>query len=223
MRVLLVEDEQALADALHHLLHKNGYVVEVAHDGKTGLEMAGSDIYDILILDWQLPKLDGLSLLRELRATGIETPILFLTAKSLPNDRVIGLDAGADDYLVKPFFKEELLARLRSLARRKSKALTTDTITAAGWTLNPLQNEVTINNKAIKLTVKESLMLEYLMQNYGIVLSKDRLWEKVWGYNSEAEISNVDLYIHYLRKKLDTGKIKTIRGIGYCLQEEANV
>jgi len=223
LRILLVEDEQPLTDALSHLLHKNGYVVEVAHDGKTGLEMAGADIYDLLILDWQLPKLDGLSLLREIRALSIETPVLFLTAKSLPQDRVNGLDAGADDYLVKPFFKEELLARLRSLARRKAKALTAGTIAAAGWTLHPLHNEVTVDDKSIRLTVKESLMLEYLMQNFGIVLSKERLWEKVWGYNSDVEISNVDLYIHYLRKKLNTTKIKTVRGIGYCLQEEAHV
>lgn len=223
MRILLVEDEHALSDALRLLMQKNGYVVDIAYDGLTGLELALTGIYDIIILDWQLPGKDGLSLLRDLRSSGLETPTIFLTAKSQPGDRVNGLDAGADDYLVKPFFKEELLARLRSLNRRKGKALTTEVITAAGWTLTPLQNEVVIAGQTIKLTVKESLMLEYLMQNYGIVLSKERLWAKVWGYQSDAEISNVDLYIHYLRKKLDTPHIKTIRGIGYCLQEDKHV
>lgn len=154
---------------------------------------------------------------------GFDTPVLFLTAKDTPNDRVEGLDSGADDYLIKPFSTEELLARIRALSRRKNKELVGDTISAAGWTLNPLRSEVIIHNQSIKLTIKESLLLELLMRNCGLVVSKERILEKVWGYHANIELANVDLYIHYLRKKLNTSLIQTVRGIGYYLKEDGNV
>jgi len=223
MHLLLVEDEQRLSEALSHILKKKGYAVDIAADGESGLDMAATGVYDILILDRMLPIRDGISLLKEFRLLGFDTPVLFLTAKDTPKDRVDGLDAGADDYLIKPFSTEELLARIRALTRRKNKELAEDTLTAAGWVLNPLRNEVTANNQTIKLTVKESLLLELLMRNYGLVVSKDRILEKVWGYYTEIELANVDLYIHYLRKKLNTSLIKTVRGIGYYLQEDNNV
>lgn len=223
MQLLLVEDEQRLSETLAHILKKKGYAIDTATNGETGLEMAVTGVYDIVILDRMLPCRDGLSLLKEFRLLGFDTPVLFLTGKSTPQDRVEGLDAGADDYLIKPFSTEELLARIRALARRKHKTLIEDTLTAAGWVLNPLRSEVIANQQTIKLTVKESLLLELLMRNYGLVVSKDRILEKVWGYYTNVDVANVDLYIHYLRKKLNTPLIKTVRGIGYYLKEKDNV
>ena len=223
MQLLLVEDEQRLSEALSHILKKKGYAVDIAADGEIGLDMAATGVYDMLILDRMLPRRNGLSLLKEFRLLGFDTPVLFLTAKDTPQNRVEGLDAGADDYLIKPFSTEELLARIRALTRRKNKELIEDTLSAAGWLLNPLRSEVIVNNETIKLTVKESLLLELLMRNCGLVVSKDRILEKVWGYYAEIELANVDLYIHYLRKKLNTSLIKTVRGIGYYLQEDEHV
>ncbi|MBP2651765.1 MAG: mprA 2 [Firmicutes bacterium] len=223
IKLLLIEDETKLVDALSYVLKKNGYVVDTAFDGESGIEMAATGVYDIIILDRMIPNRDGLSLLKELRAMGMETPVMFLTAKDSPKDRVEGLDAGADDYLVKPFFTDELLARLRALARRKGKELTHNTVTAAGLVFDPARCEVIKNNEVIHLTLKESLLLELLLRNCGQVITKDRIMEKVWGYNSDTEIANVDLYIHYLRKKLNTANIKTVRGVGYYLQEDPDV
>lgn len=223
MQLLLVEDERRLSEALSHILKKKGYAIDIAFDGETGLDMAATGVYDILILDRMLPHRNGLSLLKEFRKLGFDTPVLFLTAKDTPEDRVEGLDAGADDYLIKPFSTDELLARIRALTRRKSKELAEDILIAGSWSLNPLRSEVTTGTQTIKLTIKESLLLELLMRNYGLVVSKDRILEKVWGYYADIELSNVDLYIHYLRKKLNTSLIKTVRGVGYYLQEDDNV
>jgi DNA-binding response OmpR family regulator len=223
MRLLLVEDEERLRDALAHIIKKKGYAVDVAADGETGMEMAATGLYDILVLDRMLPGRDGLSILKEFRSLDFDTPVLFLTARDTSKDRVEGLDAGADDYLVKPFSMDELLARLRALTRRKGKELVQETLTAAGWEFDPLQNEVKRGSQTIRLTGKESLLLELLMRNYGLVVSKERILEKVWGYYSEIDPANVDLYIHYLRKKLDPSFIKTIRGIGYCLKADDHV
>ncbi|MDF2568888.1 MAG: mprA 3 [Sporomusa sp.] len=223
MRLLLVEDEYRLSEALSHILRKHGYVVDTAFNGETGLDMASTGVYDIVVLDRMLPIRDGISVLKELRGLGLDTPVIFLTAKDSTKDRVEGLDSGADDYLVKPFSSEELLARLRALSRRQGKQLTSGTLEAAGWILDPLRCEVTKDNINIKLTAKEALLLELLMRNYGLVVSKERIWEKVWGFQTNIEIANVDLYIHYLRRKLNTSYIKTVRGIGYYLKEDSHV
>ena len=223
MKLLLVEDEDRLIDALSHLLKKNGYAVDCALDGDTGIEMASTGVYDVIILDRMLPNLDGLSLLREFRKLGFDTPVMFLTAKDAAKDRVEGLDAGADDYLVKPFIADELLARLRALTRRKSKQIEDDFLRTGDLVFYPLQCQVIRGDQTIHLTIKEAHLLELLMVNKGRVVTKDQIMAKVWGYNSETEISNVDLYIHYLRKKLDIPYIKTVRGVGYFLQEEKNV
>lgn len=220
MKLLLIEDNRQLFDALSHVLKKNGYAVDIAADGETGLEMAASGIYDIIILDRMLPRKDGLDLLRELRTLGFSTPVLMLTARDAPKDRVEGLDAGADDYLVKPFFTEELLARLRALLRRKGKELTGNLVTAAGLTLDPMRGEVIRDGQAIHLTVKETLLLELLMRNPGQVVPKERIMEKVWGYNADTDMANVDLYIYYLRRKLPGESIKTVRGVGYYFDGE---
>lgn len=223
MKLLLIEDEKRLLEALSHLLKKNGYAVDSASDGETGLDMAIAGAYDVIILDRMLPAQDGVSLLKTFREQGFDTPVLFLTAKDAHRDRVEGLDAGADDYLVKPFNTDELLARVRALVRRQKKSLIESTITAAGMTLDPFRGRVTRGSTVIHLSVKESLLLELLMRNHRQVITKERIFEKVWGYYSEIEMANVDLYIHYLRKKLNTTCIKTVRGIGYYLQEDHDV
>lgn len=223
MRLLLVEDERRLSEALSHILRVNSYTVDTAFDGVMGLTMATDGIYDIIILDRMLPGRDGISFLKEFRSLGFATPVLLLTAKDSPKDRVDGLDAGADDYLVKPFFTNELLARLRALSRRKGKDIISNTISAAGIELDPLKGEAIKGSEVIHLTPKESTLLELLMRNVDQVLTKDRIMEKVWGYNSETELANVDLYIHYLRKKLNLSSIKTVRGVGYFLHGDQDV
>ena len=223
MKLLLVDDEVRLVEALSHTLKKNGYVVDSAFDGNTGLEMANSGVYDLIILDRMLPGHDGMSILKELRAQLVNTPVIFLTARDSAEDRVDGLDAGADDYLIKPFSTEELLARLRALSRRQNKELTENTVTVGNLSLNPMRCEVAVDGQIIRLTVKESLLLELLMRNAGQVITKERILYKVWSYSSDIELSNVDLYIHYLRKKLPGHCIRTIRGVGYCLQEFSDV
>jgi len=220
MKLLVVEDELKLIEALAYLFKKNGYAVDTAMDGEIGIEMAVTGLYDLIVLDSMLPCRNGIDLLKELRSLHINTPVLFLTAKDTPKDRVEGLDAGADDYLVKPFFTEELLARIRALTRRKSKIITEETLSAFGLTLNPLRKEVIKGSEAIHLTMKESLLLELLMRNSGQVLTKEHIMEQVWGYNSDTTLASVDLYIYYLRKKLNISLIKTVRGVGYYFQRQ---
>jgi len=223
MKVLLVEDEVKLANALAQILKRHGYQVDVVYDGDQGLEMAESGLYDLIVLDRMLPGKDGVTIIKELRRQGMHRPVLFLTAKDAPADRVEGLDAGADDYLIKPFSTEELLARLRALSRRKDKEFVDTTLRAAGLTLDPLKGEVSNGTEVIQLTVKETLLLELLMRHRGQVVPKELIFERVWGYDSDSELGNIDLYIHYLRKKLKVPCIKTVRGIGYYLQENADV
>lgn len=223
MKLLLVEDELKLSEALAYLLRKSGYAVDTSADGETGLDMASTGNYDILILDYMLPGCSGIDLLKEFRHLGFTTPVLFLTAKDAPKDRVAGLDAGADDYLVKPFFSEELLARIRALTRRKNKDIVNNILSSAGLTLNPLRCEVIKENQTIHLTNKEVQLLELLMRNSGQVITKERIMEQVWGYNTENALANVDLYIHYLRRKLNVSNIKTVRGVGYYFEVLENV
>ena len=223
MKLLLVDDEIKLLEALSHILKKNGYLTDTAADGETGLELAMTGVYDLIILDWMMPGKDGMTVLRELRRNSVSTPVLFLTARDSAENRVAGLDAGADDYLVKPFSTEELLARLRALSRRQNKELTENIISVGNLTLNPMHCEATYRGEPIHLTVKESLLLELLMRNVGQVITKERILYKVWSYSSDIEIANVDLYIHYLRKKLPVNCIRTVRGIGFCLQEDPDV
>lgn len=219
MKLLLVDDESKLIEALSYLLKKNGFVVDVAMDGETGIEMACTGVYDIIILDRMLPSLDGLSLLKEFRRLGHKTPVLFLTAKDTPEDRAEGLNTGADDYLVKPFFTVELVARLHALARRKTKDIVDNILTFDDMIFDPQRGQVTKKGMVIQLTLKESQLLELLIRNRGQVVTKQRIIEKVWGYNSDAEESTINIYIHYLRKKIDISNLKTVRGVGYYLQK----
>ena len=223
MKLLLVEDENKLVDALSHLFKKNGFVVDAALDGEMGIEMACTEAYDVIVLDRMLPCRDGLSLLKEFRGLGYDTPVLFLTAKDSPEDRAEGLNAGADDYLVKPFYTIELLARLRALTRRKDKELQVNVLTTDDFIFDPERNQVTMNDKIINLTFKEAQLLELLIRNHGRVVSKERIVQKVWGYNADTDFTTVNLYVHNLRKKLSLPNLKTVRGVGYYLQNVSKV
>lgn len=224
MRVLLVEDEQYLAQALAQVLQKNNYGVDLAYDGEYGLDCALSGIYDVIILDIMLPKMNGLEVLQSLRAEEISTPVILLTAKGETEDKVIGLDMGADDYLAKPFKTEELLARLRALTRRKENMVFHQSLVYNDISLNPNALVLYCGKKEFKLTLKESQILEILINMGEMTVSKNTIIEKVWGFDGEAEDSHVEVYISFLRKKLkslkSTTAIKTVRGVGYSLQKE---
>lgn len=223
MRILLVEDETRLAEALEQILKKQGYLVDVTGDGSTGQDMAETGIYSVIILDRNLPDIEGVEILKYLRYKKITTPVIFLTAKDTVSNRVEGLDAGADDYLVKPFSKDELLARVRALARRSENLQTSDTVCVAALCLDMRSCEVAIGAEKVKLSITEAQLLELLMRNPGQVLTKEQILDRIWGFNKDVEIKNVELYIFYLRKKIALDKggvaIDTVRGVGYCLKE----
>ncbi|MCR4441705.1 MAG: response regulator transcription factor [Peptococcaceae bacterium] len=223
MRVLLIEDEKRLSEALLYILNKNGYDADAAYDGCSGLALAETGIYDLIILDRLLPGKDGISVLQELRAQGIETTVILLTAKDSVRDRVEGLDAGADDYLVKPFAAEELLARLRALSRRKAGQYQDELLQLSTLTLDPLRCEAVAGGRTIKLTYKETKLLELFLRNPGQVITRDQIFSRVWGPCSDVEINNLEIYVHFLRKKLNIPgcpvRIETVRGIGYSLKE----
>lgn len=227
MRLLLVEDEPRLSEALAYVLKKNNYGVDLAADGETGQGMAETGIYDLIILDRMLPGKEGVAVLKDLRSQGLTTPVLLLTARDSVEDRVDGLDAGADDYLVKPFATPELLARIRALARRQTGSLQNETLQVANLVLDPLTCMVAFGAETVKLTLKEAQLLELFMRNPGQVITREQLLDKVWGLDSEVEFNNLEIYVHYLRKKLDLAlsgvRIETIRGVGYCLKEAGNV
>ncbi|MEI7818994.1 MAG: response regulator transcription factor [bacterium] len=220
MKLLVIEDEHKIANALKRGLEQERYSVEVAYDGAAGLSAAEADEYDVIILDRMLPELDGLEICRRLRSAGDHTPILMLTAKDMVRDRVAGLDAGADDYLVKPFAFEELLARIRALLRRPTESQGT-VLTVGDLTMDPVNFEVSRGGTPIVLSAKEFSLLEYLMRNAGQVLNKDRIIDHVWEYDADILPNTVEVYMGYLRKKVDrpfgTNYIKTQRGFGYKL------
>lgn len=225
MRILVVEDELHLSEALSHILKKNNYTVDVSNDGESGLDNALTGIYDVIVLDIMLPKMDGITILKTIRQEGIETPVILLTARGEISDKVKGLDSGADDYLSKPFNTDELLARIRALSRRRGEIVTgNNTIECGDITLNTSNLLLSGVHGEITLTLKESELLEYLMIHKRIVCSKDQIIEKLWGFESEAEANHVEVYISFLRKKLkfihSKVQINTVRGVGYTLSEE---
>lgn len=221
MRILIVEDEVGLADALQYVLEKNGYSVDIAYDGLEGEAFALQDIYDGIVLDRMLPGKEGLEILKAMRHANIKTPTMFLTAKDTINDRVEGLDAGADDYLIKPFSNKEFIARVGALVRRRGDFIYDEKINLLNTILDINNCTYTINEKTISLTKKETQLLELLIRNKNQVIKKEQILDKVWGFNNNVEIANVELYIFYLRKKIDFSKsnleLKTIRGVGYSL------
>ena len=222
MRILLVEDEKHLAEAVSQILKKQNYTVDMVHDGEDGLDCALAGIYDVIILDIMLPKMSGLEILKTIREEKILTPVLLLTAKGEIQDRVKGLDSGADDYLSKPFATEELLARIRAISRRKGEIVSTDGLKFGDITLNTTSLLLSKGDKEMKLTLRESELLEFLMMRSGLIASKELIIDKLWGYDSQAEHNNVEVYISFLRKKLkylqSTVLISTTRGVGYSLE-----
>lgn len=223
MKLLLIEDEKELSEALFQILTKNKYSVDAVYDGEDGLDYALTGIYDVIILDIMLPKLDGLSLLKKIRKEGILTPVIMLTAKSQIEDRVVGLDLGADDYLTKPFAVEELLARLRSITRRKGNVINDNILTYGDIRLNINTYDLDVNDESIRLTLKEFEIIKYFMERPKCVVSKDDLITKLWGFDSEVEYNNIEVYISFIRKKLSylnsKVNIVTIRGVGYRLED----
>lgn len=224
MRILVVEDEMHLGEALAHILKKNNYTVDNAFDGETGLDNALSNIYDVIVLDIMLPKIDGITILKTIRSEGLDVPVILLTAKGEISDKVKGLDSGADDYLAKPFNTEELLARIRALGRRREKITENDNTLAFGdITLNTQTLTLSCGSNEINLTLKEKELMEYLIINKNIVSSKEQIIEKLWGFDSEAEANHVEVYVSFLRKKLkfvhSSVSITAVRGVGYTLKE----
>lgn len=223
MRLLLVEDEKRMAQALCEILRLEKYEVDHYADGLSGLTAIESDIYDIIILDVMLPGMNGFEIVKKARQKGIRTPILMLTAKSELEDKITGLDGGADDYLTKPFMTKELLARLRALRRRNIN--TPDgTLTFGDISLdtNTLTLTCTINRQSVRLSEKEYRILEYLIANQGQILTREQLAVKIWGFENDTEYNNVEVYMSFTRKKLTfvgaKTEIKAVRGMGYKLR-----
>ena len=223
-RILIVEDEEKIARFVELELLHEGYQVGKAADGRTGLSLAESGAYDLVLLDVMLPGLSGTEVLRRLRKTS-QIPVILLTARDGVMDRVSGLDLGADDYITKPFFIEELLARIRVALRKKGRSTTVSDVKTLGkLSLSTARHEVTYDGHPVELTSKEFALLDYLLTNQGIVMSRDVLLDKVWGYGYMGETNVVDVYIRYLRAKIDdvyhVKLIHTVRGVGYVLRED---
>lgn len=223
MKILLVEDEKRMAQALCQILRLEKYEVDHCADGLSGLEAIETDIYDIVVLDVMLPKINGFDVAKKARQNGIRTPILMLTAKSDLDDKVTGLDSGADDYLTKPFQTKELLARLRALGRRNiNTADGTLTFGDISLDIGAVTLVCISNDQSVRLSEKEFKILEYLISNQGQILTREQLAVKIWGYESDSEYNNVEVYMSFTRKKLAfigaKTEIKAVRGIGYELR-----
>ena len=222
MRILFAEDEVSLSRAVVHILEKNKYAVDAVYDGQEALDYLETGDYDAAILDIMMPKIDGITVLKKVRAKGIQIPILMLTAKSEVDDKVLGLDSGANDYLTKPFATKELLARLRVMTR--SPLAVDSTLKFGNITLNRSSYELSSPKGSFRLSNKEYQMMEIFLSNPKQLVSTERLMERVWGYDSEAEINVVWVYISYLRKKLTSLgadiQIKATRNAGYSLEEK---
>ena len=222
MRILLVEDDKKVASFIRKGLEEEGYAVDVAAEGEAGLFMGLDRLHDLIILDVMLPKKPGFQVLRELRQAKVATPVLMLTARDTVEDKVQGLDAGADDYLTKPFVFAELLARVRALLRRRAEARS-PRLQVADLVLDPATRSVTRGGQSITLTNREFALLEYLMRNAGRVLTRTAITEHVWDYDFDSGTNVIDVYVNYLRKKIDAGHepklLHTVRGAGYVLRE----
>lgn len=222
MHILVVEDERRLANLIRRALEEEGHVVDVAHDGAEGLDVATATDYDLLVLDLMLPQLDGIEIAKRLRASKNDVRILMLTARDAVEDRVQGLESGADDYLMKPFSFSELLARVRALSRRQIQAQAETELRNGTLVLDLARHEARRDDRTIDLTAKEFQLLEYLMRNAGHVLTRTQILDHVWGYNFDSFSNVVDIYVHYLRNKIDRDfpdpMIRTVRGVGYSLK-----
>jgi DNA-binding response OmpR family regulator len=222
VHILVIEDERRLANLVRRALEEEGHVVDVAHDGAEGLDVATSTDYDLLVLDLMLPHLDGIEVAKRLRAAKNDVRILMLTARDAVEDRVLGLESGADDYLMKPFSFSELLARVRALSRRQIQPQAETELRSGSLVLDLARHEARRDDTTIELTAKEFQLLEYLMRNAGHVLTRTQILDHVWGYNFDSFSNVVDIYVHYLRNKIDRDfpepLIRTVRGVGYSLK-----
>lgn len=222
-KVLIAEDDPSVRKAVQRVLELEKYDVTAVNDGQAALEELGKSRFDLAVLDVMMPFADGLTVCREARHRGIQTPILLLTARVEIGDRVAGLDAGADDYLVKPFVVDELLARCRALLRRSVSSNTQSTLTVGNLVLNPLTREVHRGDRELSLTKTEFDLLELLMQQPNTVISRDYIYETIWGYDFETNSKSLDVYIGYLRRKTEeegeSRLLYTIRGVGYTVKE----
>lgn len=222
MRILVVEDERKVASFIRRGLEEERYIVETASDGEEGLRLAKENVYDAIVLDVMLPRLDGYSVLRALRASGNPTPVLMLTARGTTEDRVQGLDLGADDYLSKPFHFEELAARLRSILRRSLPEKTTK-LTCGDLTLDLVSHFAYRNGKEIELTTKEYALLEYFMRNKERILSRSMIMQHVWKHNFDPESNIIDVYVKRLRQKIErpdqVQMVQSVRGVGYRMRD----
>jgi two-component system, OmpR family, response regulator len=221
MYILVVEDERRLAQVVRRVLEEEGHTVDVAHDGEEGLAVATDGSHDVIVLDVLLPQMDGFEVCRALRRERVDTPILLLTALDSVDDRVRGLDAGADDYLPKPFAFQELLARLRALGRRKVQAREPTTLEVDELRLDLRRRRAERNGRTIELSPREFSLLEFLMRNEGRVVTRTQMLDHVWGYDYATDSNLVDVYMAYLRRKVDYGDdrklIRTVRGVGYAI------
>jgi len=227
MKLLLIEDDYKIAHNLKKGLEQQNHIVDMASDGLSGYDFALNEKYDVIILDWMLPEMDGPEILQKLRSEKITTPVLMLTARSASQDIVQGLDIGADDYLPKPFAFNELLARLRALSRRPHTA-TPNNLQSNDLELNPTTNTVTRDGKPIDLSKREFMLLEYMLRNKGKTISKEQILENVWNFDDDVLPNTAQVYIGYLRKKIDEAfpslpnLIETVRGFGYRLNDQFN-
>lgn len=223
MRILVIEDEVQLADAVSEILKRNKYFVDTVYDGADGLDYALTGVYDCILLDVMLPKMNGFEVLSNLRQEKISTPVIMLTAKSEVEDKITGLDGGADDYITKPFNTNELLARIRATTRRKGELVDDNCISFENLKLMKNSCSIAYGENDIKLSLKEFQIMELLISNPHRILPKERIIEKIWGYESDVEYNNIEVYISFLREKLSTMcsdiQIKTARGIGYSLEK----
>ena len=224
MKVLIVDDEDRLANALVKLLSQNKIPADAVYNGEDGLDYALTGNYDVILLDIMMPKKDGFQVLKELRAKGFSTPVLLLSAKNETKDKIAGLDIGADDYITKPFDFGELLARLHALSRRKGE-YTGNVLTFGNVNLDKATRELSVGDSKTVLSGKEYEMMEMLMLADSSIIEKEKFFQKIWGYDSDAEYNTIEVYISFLRKKLDAlggnVKIKAIRGVGYKLEKNA--
>jgi heavy metal response regulator len=223
VRLLVVEDEPKVASFIQKGLEEEGYAVDVAADGEEGLALALAGVYDLIILDIRLPKMDGLRVLQLLRQDNLTTPVLLLTVRATIEDKVLGLDAGADDYLTKPFAFQELVARVRALLRRRAEAGPT-ILQVGDLSLDPARRTVARGGERIDLTPREFTLLDYFMRHPGRVLTRTMIAEHVWDYSFDTSTNVIDVYVNYLRKKIDAGRepklLHTVRGVGYVLKAD---
>lgn len=224
MKILVVEDEKGLREALIRTLSGEGYLADGAADGDEGYSMICSGLYDLVLLDIMLPVYDGLEVLRRIRKQKMDVPVIMLTARSTIEDKVGGMDMGADDYLTKPFAMPELLARIRMVSRRKAGNSIDNRLKAGDLILDTQTYTLscTNNNRSVRLGAKEYQLMEYLIRNAGQIISREQITQRVWGYDTDAEYNNVDVYVSFLRKKMkfvqSAAKISSVRGVGYELE-----